>query len=159
MNASASAGMASKTGIGPIFAVVAAGLVAGTIDIGAASLITGKDPLFICRVIAGGLLGKAALAGDASVAVLGLVLQWAMSMLIAAVYGAATRLLPILRRNWIVSGLAAGAVIFAVMNYAVVPLSAWRKFPKFTALSFAENFAAMLLFGLIVAFVVRPRKA
>jgi hypothetical protein len=43
-------------------------------------------------------------------------------------------------------------VIFFVMNYAVLPLSAWKSAPHFTALKFAENMAAMLLFGLIVAF-------
>ena len=43
-------------------------------------------------------------------------------------------------------------IIFFVMNYAVVPLSAWARWPHFTADKFAENLLAMLLFGLIVAF-------
>ena len=41
----------------------------------------------ILHYVAAGLLGpKAALAGGASVAILGLVLQWAMSLLIAAIF-------------------------------------------------------------------------
>ncbi len=53
------------------------------------------------------------------------------------------------------SGLAYGVVIFPVMNFIVVPLSAWKSQPHFTALKLAENMAAMLLFGLIVAFFAR----
>jgi uncharacterized membrane protein YagU involved in acid resistance len=112
-------------------------------------------PILILHFIAGGLLGKKALAGGASVALLGLALQWAMSLIIAAVYVVSSRWLPMLRRRWIVSGLAYGVVIFFVMNYAVVPLSAWARWPHLTAAQFAENMVAMLLFGLIIAVFAR----
>jgi hypothetical protein len=46
-------------------------------------------------------------------------------------------------------------VIFFVMNYVVVPLSAWKHHPHFSAYSFAANMAAMLVFGLIVAWFAR----
>jgi uncharacterized membrane protein YagU involved in acid resistance len=95
------------------------------------------------------------LAGGASVALLGLVLQWAMSLIIAAVYVLAAHWLPMLRQRWIAGGIAYGVVIFVVMNYVVVPLSAWARWPNFTIEKFAENLVAMLLFGLIVAFFVR----
>ena len=42
---------------------VYAGLVAGTVDIAAASLINMANPLFILLAIASGLLGKAAFHG------------------------------------------------------------------------------------------------
>ena len=42
----------------PLTAIILAGLVAGTVDIGAAALINGRDPMFISQVIAGGLLGQ-----------------------------------------------------------------------------------------------------
>ena len=133
-------------------AILLGGFVAGTIDIGAAALINLVSPILILHFIAGGLLGKSALAGGASVALLGLVLQWAMSLIIAATYVVASRWLPIMGRRWIVGGLSYGAAIFFVMNYVVVPLSAWAKWPDFTAAKFAVNMLAMLLFGLIVAF-------
>jgi hypothetical protein len=41
------------------------------------------------------------------------------------------------------------------MNYVVVPLSALRHTPHFTAARFAENMMAMMLFGVIVAFFAR----
>jgi hypothetical protein len=140
-------------------AVVCAGLVAGTIDIGAAALINLASPLLILKFIAGGLLGKGALAGGAGVVVLGLVLQWAMSLLIAGIYVVASRRAAVLRRSWVSCGLAYGVVVFLVMNYVVVPLSAWHRWPAFTAFTFAANLVAMLLFGLIVAFFVRRSAA
>ena len=135
-----------------LLAILLGGFVAGTIDIGAAALINIASPILILHFIAGGLLGKAALAGGTSVALLGLVLQWAMSLIIAALYVAAARWLPILRRRWIAGGLAYGIVIFFAMNYVVVPLSAWAKWPRFTAETFAANMLAMLLFGLIISY-------
>jgi len=140
-------------------AILLGGFVAGTVDVGAASLINLLSPIRILQFIAGGLLGKAALSGGIPVALLGLVLQWLMSMIIAAVYVLAASWLPVLGRQWIGFGLAYGVVVFFVMNYVVVPLSAWARWPHFTPYSFAANMAAMLLFGLIVAFFARTRPA
>ena len=58
-----------------LVAMLVGGLIAGTVDIGAASLISDYSPLIILKHIAGGLLGKSALAGDLPVAALGLLLQ------------------------------------------------------------------------------------
>src|SRR5262245_15076983 len=102
-------------------AVVVAGFVAGTLDIGAAALINLVSPIRILHIIAGGILGRAALAGGASVAILGLLLQWAMSLIIALVYVMVARWLPALRRAWVVGGLCYGVAVFVVMNYVVVP--------------------------------------
>ena len=137
-------------------AILLGGLIAGTVDIGAAVLMSGKDAVFILQFIAAGLIGKAAsFQGGSGTAVLGLVLQWAMSLIIAAVYVLASLRLGWLRRAWIAAGLAYGVGVFAVMNYVVRPLSAIGGIPHFTAQSFAENLAAMLLFGVIVAFFAR----
>jgi hypothetical protein len=133
-------------------AILAGGIVAGTIDIGAAALINMATPVRILHFVAGGLYGRAALQGGAAMAILGGVLQLAMSIVIAAVYVFASRHLPILRRAWLASGLLYGVVVFFVMNYIVVPLSAWGKTPAFSVASFVENMLAMLLFGLIIAF-------
>ena len=137
-------------------AILLGGLIAGTIDIGAAVLMSGKDTVFILQFIAAGLIGKtASFKGGGGAAVLGLSLQWAMSLIIAAIYVLAGLRLGWLRRAWFAGGLVYGAVVFAVMNYVVRPLSAIGGVPHFTAQSFAENLAAMLLFGLIVAFFAR----
>ena len=135
-------------------AIAWGGLVAGTVDIAAAALINMIDPLVILRAIASGLLGRAAFAGGLPVSLLGLVLQWAMSLLIAAIFVLAAQRLAWMRQRWVAAGLAYGVVVFVVMEFVVVPLSAARN-PHFTAVSLLENVLAMLLYGLIIAFFAR----
>ena len=146
--------------------IIMGGLIAGTIDIGSACVINSLSPLVILHAIASGLVGKAAFTGGAATALLGLTLQWAMSMLIAAIYLAVTASRPAWRRRWISTGCLAGVVIFAVMNYLVVPLSAAPFRPPltplglltaFSAAKFFANLAAMILFGLIISFCARER--
>lgn len=144
----------TATRTSPFMAVLYGGLIAGTIDVGAASLINMIHPLIILRAIASGVLGRAAFQGGLAVSLLGLGLQWAMSMLIAAIFIIAARRKVWMRQRWVLAGLAYGPLVFVVMEYVVVPLSA-AKNPHFTALSLLENVAAMLLFGLIVSFFAR----
>lgn len=139
----------------PVRAILAGGLTAGTIDIGAACLINGRSIPFVLHTIAGGLLAQRSYAGGWRTAVLGLLLQEAMSILIAAVYVSGSRYISLLTRRWVVCGLLYGAVVFVVMNYVVLPLSAWRLVPHFPAWKFAGNLLAMFLFGFIVAFFSR----
>ncbi len=133
-------------------AILVGGLIAGTVDIGAACLIYSNGPVVILKAIASGLLGPASFQGGPGTVALGLALQWLMSCLIAAIYGVATLKMATARSRWILSGLAYGAVVFGVMNYVVVPLSAIGEFPTFTVAKFIANLVAMFLFGLIVAF-------
>lgn len=137
------------------------GLTAGTLDIGAASLIYKASPIVILHSIASGLLGAASFSGGASSAVLGLFLQWGISLVIAAVFTVAAIRWPELCRRWIAGGLFHGVAIFLVMNYLVVPLSAaWPHHSmtiegllhRFPPAKFAENLVALLVFGVIVAF-------
>lgn len=135
-------------------AILAGGLIAGTIDVGSAAVINLVGPVVILQAIASGVLGRASFFDGAPSAILGLFLQWAMSIIIAAIYVFACRFVPVLLRMWIAGGLGYGVVIFFVMNYVVMPLSAARPhhdLPHFTAAKFVENMLAMLLFGLIVA--------
>jgi uncharacterized membrane protein YagU involved in acid resistance len=138
-----------------VSAIFLGGIIAATIDIGAASLISGRSPAFIMQAIAGGLLGKATFSGGAATVILGAALQELMGVLIAAIYVVLSKTVAGLLRRWVTSGLVYGVIVFFVMNYVVVPLSAWKLPPHFTPLKFAENMAAMLLFGLIIAFFSR----
>ena len=140
-------------------AILWGGFVAGTLDIGAASLISGYNPIIILKYIACGLLGKGAMAGGLPEAALGMVLQWAMSLVIAAIFVLLVGRRVAATRQWPVWGVAYGAVVFFVMNYAVVPLSALQKVPHFSVFSFVANLAAMLLFGWIIALFARNKLA
>ena len=140
----------------PFTAILLAGFIAGTIDIGAACLINNRDPIFICQAIASGALGRASFHGGLASAGLGLVLQWAMSIVIATVYIVSAQMLPMLRRAWPGFGLLYGVGIYFVMNLIVVPLSrAGGKGYHFVPVKFAEDMVAMLVFGTIVAWFAR----
>lgn len=132
--------------------LVYGGLIAGTVDIGAATVINWVSPLVILQAIASGLLGRAAFQGGAGVMLLGLVLQWGMSILIAAFFSFAAALWPALARRWISWGTLYGVIVFIVMNYVVVPLSAASHKWSHPLSWFVENGLAMLVFGWLVAF-------
>lgn len=141
-------------------AIVTGGLVAGTIDIGAAALINSVSPVLIVHYIASGVLGKAAFSIGAPAACLGLILQWAMSVLIAWIYWLVTAGMPRLRARWWLGGLLAGIVIFLVMNFIVMPFSAapvtlHEVIARLSPAKGAENLLAMIVFGLIVAYCAR----
>jgi uncharacterized membrane protein YagU involved in acid resistance len=139
-------------------AILFGGLIAGTVDIGAASLISGRSPVFISQFIAGGLLGRPSLDGGMQTAALGVALQWAMSVIIAAIYVLASTRLDMLRRNWLLFGILYGIPVYCVMEYVVLPLSAWHRVPKFVPIPFAENMLAMMVFGVVIAwFASRTR--
>lgn len=134
-------------------AILSGGLIAGTIDIGAASLIFRATPFVIAQNIAGGLVGEAAAHdGGLQTALLGLALQLGMSCVIAAIYCLAASNFNRLLTNPLSSGLAYGVIIFFVMNYVVVPFSAIARVPHFSLSLFVLNLAAMLLFGVIISF-------
>jgi hypothetical protein len=140
--------------------ILAGGLVAGTLDIGAAALINRVSPVLIAHYIASGVLGRASFSIGAPAACLGVILQWAMSVVIAAIYWRVTSRWPRLRARWWLGGLLAGVVIFLVMNFAVMPLSAapvtfHEVIARFRLGKAAENLLAMFVFGWIVAWCAR----
>lgn len=137
--------------------ILAGGLIAGTLDIGAASSINWVSPVLILHYIASGILGARAFTVGVAATYLGLVLQWLMSILIAAIYFFVTSRWRSLRARWRLGGLSAGVVIFLVMNFLVMPLSAapvtYRDIVEhFHPTKAAANLLAMFVFGLIVAY-------
>jgi len=130
-----------------------AGLIAGTIDIGAACTINMIGPGPILRFIASGLLGTP-LPHETWVYCLGMGLQWIMSIIIAAIFVIAATKIRTLWRRWIAAGIAYGIVVYFVMTFVVVPLSR-AKSGHVTMSSFVENLLAMILFGLIVAYMAQ----
>jgi uncharacterized membrane protein YagU involved in acid resistance len=136
-------------------AILLGGFIAGTIDIGAAALINNVSVPVILKAIASGILGKASFQLGIEAESLGVLLQWAMSIFIAAIFVVTASRMSILKRQWLAGGLAYGVGVFFVMNYVVVPLSAIGRVPHFTAARFIENLLAMLLFGVIIAFFAR----
>jgi hypothetical protein len=149
----------TKTRVASDFVVpiLLGGIIAGTLDIAAASLINGAQTTRILQAIASGLLGKSAFDGGSATVELGLILQWAMSIIIASIFVVAAQWRPVLKHHWVKAGLAFGVVIFLVMNYVILPLSAIGHPPRFRFVHFMEDLVAMLLFGTIVASFTRER--
>lgn len=140
-----------------LVAILLGGVIAGTVDIGAAALINGKGPDYIAQIIAGGLIGKGSFSGGTGTVVLGVIVQWVLSMIIAAIYVGASLKLPILRKQWWAAGIAFGVPVFVVMEFVVLRFSALHAKPHFTTDSLVKNLAAMMVFGLIIAGVARWR--
>ena len=135
------------------------GLAAGLLDIVNATafwfLFNGAPPVRILQAIAAGLLGKAAFAGGAATAALGLILHFAIACGMAAVYWLACRQWPVLLRRPVAAGVAYGIGTYLAMNYVVVPLSRATP-PPFILPWFIDSVLAhVMLVGLLLAFVAR----
>jgi hypothetical protein len=109
-------------------AILRGGLIAGAIDITYACVFSyarrGTPPSLILQSVASGLLGNAAFQGGTPAAALGLLLHFIIALIWASVYYAASRRLRVLARVPYACGVVYGLLIFAAMNYAVIPLSA-----------------------------------
>lgn len=109
---------------------VLAGLLAGALDITAAvvtNALRGFAPIRTLQSVASGLLGQESFAGGAATAGLGLVLHFAMMLLIAVIYCAIAGRIAWLRKSPFIAGPLWGVWVYAVMNIVVVPLSAFPK--------------------------------
>ena len=102
-------------------------LIAATCDIcyatGFSYLYRGTPPSRILQSVASGVLGADAYQGGASTAALGLGLHYLNALIITAIFFAAAALVPALVRQPVAIGVLYGLVVYAVMNYVVVPLS------------------------------------
>lgn len=107
--------------------VLAAGLVAGTLDIVYATSfwgLKGVPPQRIGQSIAAGVLGKDAFAGGNGAAALGLFLHYVIATGMAAAYALVARRWSALIAQPVRHGLLYGLLLYALMSYVVVPLSA-----------------------------------
>jgi hypothetical protein len=114
-------------------ALLAGGLVVGSLDILDAILFFGARgvaPIQIMQSIASGLLGGEAYRGGMATAALGLLLHFGIALAVVVVYYIASRRLPALTRHPLVFGPLYGLVVYGVMNFVVLPLSAAATGPK-----------------------------
>lgn len=139
--------------------ILGGGLAAGLLDIANAivfwRLYNGASATAILQSVASGLQGKAAYAGGAASAVLGLFLHLLIMCAMAAAYWLACRRWPLLVERPVTAGIAYGFLTWAAMNCVVVPLSRASS-PPFIPAWFADGLLAhILLVGLVFAFVAR----
>lgn len=142
---------------------VSGGAVAGLLDIIYALVLWGfildVGALKILQSIASGLLGPTAYDGGAATAALGLALHFLIAICMALFYVLAAKRLPVLTSRWLLMGSLYGLVLFAVMNFVVVPLSAigWRPMTPWGA--FRALLPHILFVGPAIAwFAARSRR-
>jgi uncharacterized membrane protein YagU involved in acid resistance len=108
--------------------VLAGGLLAGALDILYACLYwalkAGVPPTRIFQSVAAGVLGEASFRGGSASAALGLFLHFFIACCMALAYYLAARRWPVLVRRPVTLGVAYGLLLYVIMNYVVVPLSA-----------------------------------
>jgi hypothetical protein len=109
-------------------AILYGGLTVGALDLIDAyvffGLRSGARPMPILHSIAAGFLGRdAARAGGVATAAVGFFSHFLVAFCIVTVYVLASRALPILRRKWVLCGMAFGVAAYFVMTWFVVPMS------------------------------------
>ncbi|MFZ0632493.1 MAG: hypothetical protein WA399_03750 [Acidobacteriaceae bacterium] len=122
LGASYTSAMARAFAVG---AVVRIGLIAGTLDISENLIFNAFrhiTPGMIFRYIASGLLGMPAIRG-AGMVTLGVAIHYTIALTWTALYFLAAQRWRLLTRRPVVCGLLYGAFVYAVMNFAVLPLT------------------------------------
>jgi len=109
-------------------AILWGGLIAGACDITYAFIFyylrSGTTPVRILQSVASGALGANSFNGGFATATLGLFFHFLIAYIWATLYYLASRKLHVLVRVPYVCGVLYGALVYALMNYVVVPLSA-----------------------------------
>ena len=112
-------------------ALLLGALVIGTLDAAYAMIFwgirSGVAPGRIFQSVAAGLLGADAAKGGWKTVALGAVLHYFIALLIVLVYWWTSRFAPILIRRPYLCGAIYGLLVYGVMNYVVIPLSAARQ--------------------------------
>jgi uncharacterized membrane protein YagU involved in acid resistance len=137
-------------------AVLIGGGAAGLLDIIFALVrngLLGIPPHAVLQSVASGIWGRAAYHGGSAMALVGLLLHFAMTVAMAAIFAVIFQRIAMARRHWLVSGLLFGLVVYIVMSLVVVPLS---RFPRGSIpFSLWALAAHLFLVGLPISFAAR----
>lgn len=138
--------------------IARAGLVAGTLDILAATISfiiqRQQEPTRMLQFIASGIFGREAFTGGLTMALLGLIFHFILAFIFAIIlflcYPWAYRLF----RNKAVIGLLYGVLVWLIMNRLVLPNSNAPALPFSWLQLFIGMGILMLCIGLPIAFIV-----
>ena len=136
--------------------IVGGGLTIGVLDLVESIVIlefSGVPAVRVLQSIATGLLGASAFQGWIGTALLGLAIHFSIAFVVAAVYWIASRQLSALLEHPWVSGLLYGCMVFLVMTFVALPLSAAVR-PALSIGTFVHGLIKhALLVGLPVALI------
>ncbi len=121
----ASLAASSPTKAGAFPAIFVGGIIVGVLDLVYAIVVYNPHrPIRIPQAIASGLLGARAYTGGVKTALLGVVLHFVIALGAATVFYLASRVLALMVRYAVLSGLIYGALVYLFMHWVVLPLSA-----------------------------------
>jgi hypothetical protein len=139
-------------------AVAVGGLLSGTLDAIDGTIafgFLGMNPIEVLQYIASGAFGASAFQGGLITAAAGAGFHYLIAFVAAAVYVFAAHDLPVLRVRWLSSGFLYGAVVWGVMNFVVLPLSAVTPVPLSVPLVLNGIIGHGLFVGVSIAYVTR----
>lgn len=148
---------------GPLRWLLLGGITLGSLDILFAFVFWASRGVTITRIfqsIAGGLLGEASYQGDATTAWLGAGLHYFIATMMVVTYYLACQRFAVLTRKPVALGLLYGLLLYGVMNFVVLPMSA-AGMPKLDNAAWVVSSIVMhAIFGVICAvFACRARAA
>jgi hypothetical protein len=130
----------------PFRAIGLGGLLAGTIDLaGAYAIYRPTRPLGPLHSIASGALGSSAFQGGVNTAAVGLLAHFVVAFGAATVFVMARPHVALLRKSPLVIGPVYGVMVWFVMNYGVIPMSAIGRFPS----AFTTTTALVILLHMV----------
>ncbi len=141
--------------------ILLATLVVGALDITEVIVfygLKGVAPTRVLQGVAAGLIGRgAAVEGGVPTALLGLGLHYFIAFVVVCVYFFASHKIAALRESPVVMGAVYGLLVYLVMNFAVVPLSASGP-QRFTSTGVLNQlFAHVVCVGIPTALIARAR--
>lgn len=152
VSATAERGTSSKVG-SIIVAGLVIGIVGGLDQATFAVLTQHATPVSFFQYIASSVLGLAAFSGGYTTALLGLLIHFVISLVVAGVFILAASTITLLRRTVFLSALVYGAAVNFISGL-LLPLTAAPKLPFSTLLLVHGLVAGALSIGLPVAITV-----
>jgi hypothetical protein len=142
---------------GALPAIFAAGLLCGAMDISAAFLTwapKGVSPGQVLQGIASGLIGSASFRGGWATGALGLAIHFFIAFTAAAVFYAASRIIPALLDHPWLAGIGYALVVYGFMYWVVIPLDHLRSKPVTLSAIIIAIVTHIVCVGLPISLVV-----
>lgn len=143
-------------------AIVIATTIAGTLDLLAAftlAVIAGGSPAGVLRGIGSAAVDAGAFDSVAVPALVGLVLHFAIMLVMASVYIVAASRAVMIDRRPLLSGIGYGILTWLVMYWLVLPARWPTRFPILAPTEIATQlFCHIVLVGIPIAFVSRQAR-
>jgi len=139
--------------------ILIAGIIAGTLDSVAASVVfyfkLDLSPAQVMQYIASALYGAEAFSGGAAMVIIGTLLHFMISFIIAGVYFYLFPVIKLLRERPVISGLLLGIAIWLFMNLVIIPFSKIQPTPFELSAVVISVIWHMVLVGLPISLITK----